>query len=88
MLYINPGVTIEFDYVNWKGASSHRRVIINKVLYGNNRYHPQPQWLMEAQDIDRNEVREFAMRDMTNVIRHAEPYNPHSPVVETIKRKS
>lgn len=58
---------LEFDYTNYKGEQSHRRVIVHSVGYGSNEWHPEPQWLMYALDLDKNEFREFAMKDMSNV---------------------
>jgi predicted DNA-binding transcriptional regulator YafY len=58
---------IEFDYVNWKGIKGHRKVEIDEFHYGSTKYHPETQWLLEAFDLDKNEFRIFAMKDMSNV---------------------
>lgn len=59
---------ISFDYVNWEGKSSTRNVIVRSISFGSNQWHQQPQWLMKAWDLDKNEIRLFAMKDMSNVI--------------------
>jgi predicted DNA-binding transcriptional regulator YafY len=58
---------LEFDYVNYKGEKSHRQVIVHSINYGISKWHTKPQWLMYALDIDKNEFRDFAMKDMLNV---------------------
>jgi hypothetical protein len=64
---IEPPPILYFDYVNYRGEPSHRHVQILSVRFGSSEYHSQPQWLMKGHDLGRNEEREFAMRDMTNV---------------------
>lgn len=80
VLIIKPGALLEFDYVNYRGESSHRRIKVNRTLYGNNKYHPIPQWMIDGDDLDKKERREFAMRDMTNVTGIEPPY--HKPTVQ------
>ena len=58
---------LEFDYVNYKGEKAHRRVQFERVRFGASPWHQEPQWLMQAFDLDRNVEREFALRDMTNM---------------------
>ena len=84
------GLLIEFNYRNYKGEISRRRVNVHTVEFGSNEWHPpEPQWLMQAIDLDKNEQRAFAMKDMWKVTRiERESYNPFSPVVETMQRKS
>lgn len=61
------GSDIEFDYVNYKGEKSHRRISPRFIRYGTSQWHAAPQWLMQAMDLDKADLREFAMKDMTNV---------------------
>jgi hypothetical protein len=56
-----------FDYVNWRGVKSKRRVRTEKIYWGSTEYHKEPQWIMLAFDIDKQAYREFAMKDMFNV---------------------
>ncbi|MGM9923873.1 MAG: hypothetical protein ACI35R_06450 [Bacillus sp. (in: firmicutes)] len=58
---------IRFDYVNWKGVKSSRKVVVTSFLYGITEYHPEPQWLLDAYDLEKEEHRVFAMKDMSNV---------------------
>ncbi len=60
---------IEFDYVNWKGLKSRRRMEVGELHYGSNEFHPEPQWLLDGYDLDKKAPRMFAMKDMSNVKR-------------------
>jgi hypothetical protein len=58
---------IDFDYVNFRGNSSYRRVQVEGIVFGSNEWHEDRQWLMKGFDLDKRETRYFAMVDMTNV---------------------
>lgn len=59
---------LEFDYVNYRSEVSRRKVIVHNISYGTcEPWHPDPQWIMYALDLEKNEFRYFAMKDMTNV---------------------
>lgn len=66
----NPGITahasqpVDVDYVNWRGERGERHVIPNRIVFGATKYHPDPQWLMEAYDLDKSAMRVFALLDM------------------------
>ena len=66
-LEIEQGDKVRFDYVNWKGVKGNRKVVVTSFLYGTTEYHPEPQWLMEAYDLNKEEERVFAMKDITNI---------------------
>lgn len=67
MIEINEGKAIQFNYLNWKGEYGIRRVVHMTIHYGSTEYHPEKQWLMEAYELDKQEVRIFAMKDMSNI---------------------
>lgn len=60
---------LRFGYTNWEGRNSQRRVRPISVRYGQSKWHPRDGWLMLAIDLDKNEEREFSMRDMVMVER-------------------
>jgi transcriptional regulator with XRE-family HTH domain len=55
---------LRFAYTNWRGERSVRRVIPTRIYFGATSYHPRPQWLMEALDVDKGVARAFAVADM------------------------
>lgn len=64
---IYPHDKIEFDYINWKGVKGRRRIEVNDFLFTSNEYHPETQWLLSGYDLDKEQFRIFAMKDMSNV---------------------
>lgn len=60
---------IKFRYVNWQGNTSDRAVEVRHIYYGFTEYHQTNQWLMEAWDFDKDAIRIFAMKDMTNIVK-------------------
>lgn len=55
---------VSFDYVNYRGERSRRRVRPIRMWFGSTAYHPHAQWLLEALDLDRQETRDFALADV------------------------
>lgn len=60
--------TLKFNYINWKGEESRREVIPLKMHLGTNRWHPEKQWLLTAFDVNKEDVRDFAIKDITGFI--------------------
>jgi predicted DNA-binding transcriptional regulator YafY len=56
----------EFDYVNYKGEFGVRTVVPVRFFWGESDYHPGYQWLLEAFDLDRRDMRTFAMSGVKN----------------------
>jgi hypothetical protein len=60
---------VTFWYKNYRGEEGYRRVRPVSVRFGVSAYHRDPQWLMLAEDtLNENKHREFAMRDIFDVI--------------------
>lgn len=49
------------DYTNWQHKRSMRRIRPLRLVFENNEWHPETQWLLEAFDVGRGEVRTFAL---------------------------
>lgn len=52
-------------YKNWKGNVGERVICPLSLSFGSNEYHPEPQWLLEAIDVEKGELRHFALKDIT-----------------------
>jgi hypothetical protein len=52
------------SYTNYKGVTRLRRVIPKRVFFGSNQWHPDPQWLLDVFDVDTEQRRTFALKDM------------------------
>lgn len=51
-------------YTNYKGKTSERRIIPEKIYFGSNEWHVEPQWLMDAYDLGKDAIRGFALKDI------------------------
>lgn len=61
------GETISFDYINYRGEDSARNARVTNVYIGSTEYHTGEQWLVDAIDLDKDEWRVFAAKDMRNM---------------------
>ena len=55
---------VKIDYTNWRGERRERIIIPHQIMFGISNYHPEPQWMLDAKDVEKGEVRRFAMRDI------------------------
>jgi predicted DNA-binding transcriptional regulator YafY len=53
-------------YRNWKGEVAWRRIVPLSIRFESSQWHPVPQWVMRALDIDREAERSFAIADIQN----------------------
>ena len=60
--------TLQFEYKNWLGKVSKRKVIPYEVWYGNTEFHKKEQWLLRAFDTDKNAERNFALKDVVRFL--------------------
>jgi predicted DNA-binding transcriptional regulator YafY len=60
----NPVRIVTIDYTNWRGERAVRRVVPQMILFANNEWHPEAQWLLEAVDADTGEARTFALKNI------------------------
>lgn len=56
-------------YKNWKGNIKDYTIIPQDIYHGSTQYHPEPQWLLRAFLVERDEEgkrieRTFAMKDI------------------------
>jgi hypothetical protein len=52
---------VTINYTNWRGERGARLILPRTIHFGSNQWHPDPQWLLTAYDIDKKDVRDFAM---------------------------
>ena len=58
------GNPVRIIYKNWKGITSERLILPERIWWGSTEWHTVPQWMMRAQDLDKGEIRNFAMSDV------------------------
>lgn len=54
---------VTFRYRNYKGEESVRRAIPQEINFQSTQWHPEPQWIMVAFDVDKGDIRGFALQD-------------------------
>lgn len=59
---------IRVRYTNWKGETDDRTIIPHQVWFGSTEYHPEPQWLVHAHDVEKDALRDFALKDMVPIV--------------------
>ena len=55
---------IRFNYRNYKGNVSLRTVVPDRIYFGSTEQHKEEQWIMLAWDVDKEQDRAFAIRDI------------------------
>ena len=53
---------VEIDYTNWRGRRGVRQINPDgTMLFGSNEWHPEPQWLLGALDMNDGKYKLFAL---------------------------
>lgn len=57
---------IMIDYTNHAGVRAVREIIplLNGIRFGSTDWHHEPQWLLDAHDVGKDDMRTFAMKDI------------------------
>jgi hypothetical protein len=63
--------TVSFTYTNWKGKTSERKAKMEYVYWGSNEWHTEKQWLVCGYDLDKKDLRTYALKDIKN-LQHCE----------------
>lgn len=62
MTNLTDGHIVIIDYTNYRGERDNSRLIKPiRIEFGSNEWHPEPQYLLYAFDLAKNDVRHFAM---------------------------
>jgi hypothetical protein len=63
-VYSDEQTTVTILYRNHRGITSYRRIVPRAMTFGECEWHPGPQWLLTARDVDKRADRTFAMCDV------------------------
>jgi predicted DNA-binding transcriptional regulator YafY len=55
---------ISLVYTNYRGETSVRRVIPQRIWFGATDWHPEEQWMLDALDVEKQADRSFALKDI------------------------
>ena len=58
---------LTFTYANWRGEVGTRRVRPLTVRWGTSDWYKTPQWLLLCWDLDKDDMREFALANMCDI---------------------
>lgn len=61
--HVQPGAPVTLTYTNWRGETAQRTIIPRSIRWGSTEWHPEPQWLLTAFDVDKGSERDFALKD-------------------------
>lgn len=56
--------SVRILYTNYRGETALRRIVPERIHFGNTDWHPENQWLLDAVDVEKNAVRSFALKDI------------------------
>jgi len=57
------GDPVTLTYTNWRGETADRSIVPRSVWFGSTEWHPEPQWLLRALDVEKQAERDFALKD-------------------------
>lgn len=57
-------ISVEICYTNYRGETTIRKIVPRKIYFGSSDWHPDQQWLLEATDLEKNQIRNFALKDI------------------------
>jgi predicted DNA-binding transcriptional regulator YafY len=51
-------------YTNYRNETSVRTILPQRIWFGATPWHKEPQWLLDALDVEKGEQRSFALADV------------------------
>lgn len=57
-------VLVEIDYTNWRGERRLRGIYPQFLWWGTTAHHKESQFFLKATDAEKNDTRDFAMKDI------------------------
>lgn len=56
--------SVRIVYTNYRGETAIRSIVPDRIHFASTEWHPDPQWLLDAFDLEKNAIRSFAMKDI------------------------
>jgi len=60
----NGAKPVRIVYTNYKGETSVREIVPEKIWFGATESPPEPQWMLDAVDVEKKVQRSFAIKDI------------------------
>lgn len=64
-----PSHEVRILYTNWSGETAWRSIVPRSLRFASTEWHPEPQWLLDAWDIEKSAERSFALHDIRQWLR-------------------
>jgi predicted DNA-binding transcriptional regulator YafY len=61
---IDTTTAVVIRYTNYRGETSDRKIVPKSIRFASTEWHPEPQWLLDAFDLEKQADRSFAMKDI------------------------
>lgn len=55
---------VKILYTNYRGEKGYRVIVPQSIYFGATEWHPEKQWLLRAFDVQKNDFRDFALKDI------------------------
>lgn len=55
---------VKILYTNYRGEKGYRIIIPQSIYFGSTEWHPEKQWLLRAIDVQKQNSRDFAVKDI------------------------
>ncbi len=61
---IDSNKVVRILYKNYRGETAYRNILPEKIWFGSTEWHKEEQWRLDAHDIEKDALRNFAMDDI------------------------
>ena len=65
---VNEEEVVEIDYRNWRGETIKTKIVPEHIFFGSANSHTEDQWFLNAYDLEWNDFRDFALKDIISWI--------------------
>lgn len=62
--HLDAAQVVRIVYTNYRNETTVRSIIPDRLWFGSTPWHPKPQWLLDAFDVEKGEKRSFAVADI------------------------
>lgn len=59
---------VRIIYTNYRNETAERRIVPMEIWFGSTEWHKEEQWLLKAEDLDKQAMRDFAVKDISGWI--------------------
>ena len=61
---LNRHQAVTVKYKNWRNEVAERTIIPIQLVWGSTEWHPHEQWLLKVWNVERNDYRMYALKDI------------------------